>query len=289
MTVTMNPAQFGGLASPAPKDIGKQMALQLLRGTQGVEAWSDLTYEQTSDGKTHLKGTAYFPDLNKLQMSAGEAAGGAQASTLVSRKEGNDWVIEVGVTTKPPAGPKKAPTGDLKAAVQQAQQQWQASKTLMAPLVQDAKIKSTVTVGGTIKEAVGFSKENDNTALMQFNGSKVIEAVDKMMADAKGLEEAISVSGDAMGVFRDPGKMQKMIMESITDGQGLPRLVVTPGASVFDYKAEVAKVTAGQSAELKALITDSKKPKEAVVRPPGAGTAPGAGKVVPPKPKKATD
>ena len=287
VNMTVDGTQMAALGGPSSgRDMGKSLALQLLRGTQGVEAWSDLKYETTPEGKTKVTGTAYFPELNKLQMSAGEQAAG-QTSTLVSRMEGGDWIVEMGVpgSDKPASGspaPTKTPA-EIKAAVQQAQGQWQASKALIGPLFDSAKVKSTVVAGGTIKSSVGFVKEGDSTGVLAFGGGKVREGLDKMMTDPKLVEDALA-SGDAMGVLRDPKRVQKVIMELMTDGKGMPKLVITPGAPAFDYKAEVAKAKAGQSDAFKALVEESKKPKDAIIRPPA--TTPEKSKIVPPKPSK---
>lgn len=283
VNMTVDTAQTAALRGAAS---GKSLALQLLRGTQGVEAWSDVSHETTPDGKTKLTGTAYFPDINKLQMSAGEQGGGAQASTLISKIEGGDWIVEMGVPTgdKPAAPPASTKTpAEVKAAVQQVQAQWQAGKAVFGPLFESAKVKSTVVAGGQIKSSVGFVKEGDSTGVLAFGGIKVLEALDKMMSDPKLVEDAVA-SGDAMGALRDEKRLQKVIMESMTDGKGMPKLVIAPGAAAFDYKAEVGKAKAGQSVAFKALLEEAKKPKDAVIRPPAS--APEKSKVVPPTPAK---
>jgi hypothetical protein len=311
MILSVNPQQLGALTNSAGQEPGKQVLTQLIRGSEGVEAWADVKHEQTADGKTKITATAYFPDINKFSMSASgrsTGTGGPQASTLVSRKEGADWIIEVGMpdaapaASATPAKSKKTPE-EIQSAIQQAQQQWQATKGFMAPMMQDARLRTTVVVGGTVKGGVGFSKESDNTALLQFNGPKIVDAIDKMVMDPKMAQEAAEKGSDLMSGMRDQKRMQKVIMESLTDGQGMPRVTATPGSAAFDYKAEVEKAKANQSPDLKALIEEAKKPGGSVVRPPTAtppgATPPGATppaatppggsskeKVVPPKPKK---
>jgi hypothetical protein len=256
------------------QDMGKEVVMQLLRGTQGVDTWANLTHETAADGKTKVSGLAYFKDINKLQMNAGEQAGGASAGTLTSTRDGDTWTIAVGLAggdaTPPPAATgAKLSEDQIKAAMQQAKAQWDASKSLVAPMVEGAKLSTTIKAGGTIKETIGFAKKDDQTATMSFGGAKVITAIDSMMNDPKIMEEALS-GGDAMGVLRDQKRMQKVIMESMTDGKGLPQVTLTPGGPAFDYEAEVAKAKAGQTDAFKALLAEANKPKGAVIRPPGA-------------------
>lgn len=261
-------AALGGGAAGA--DMGKQIAMQLLRGTEGVEVWADLTH--TTDGpKTTIKGTAYFPDINKVKMSGGENARGVSAGTLVSTKEGDAWTIatSLGEAPQPPAATPKPSAADISTSIQQAKTQWEAGKALIAPMLESAKVTTTVQVGGTIKETVGFAKEGDDTGTLSFTGKNIVSLLDEVMSDTKALEDLISSSGGA-SALSDPRHMQKLLMESLTGGKGLPLVKATPGKPVFDYKAEAAKAKAGQSAELKALQAEAAKPQGAVIRPPKA-------------------
>jgi hypothetical protein len=277
LAMTVDTSMMGALGGGggAGQDMGKEVALQLLRGTQGIDTWADLTHETAADGKTQVNGTAFFKDINKLQMSAGEQAGGASAGALTSTRSGDSWTVSVGLVggdSAPSAASEgaKLSAEQVKTAMQQAQAQWEASKSLVAPMVEGAKITTTVKAGGTVKETVGFAKVDDQTASMSFGGAKVISAIDAMMNDPKIMEEALA-GGDAMGVLRDQKRMQKTIMESLTEGKGMPKVELTPGAPAFDYAAEVAKAKAGQSDAFKALLAEASAPKGGpVVRPPGA-------------------
>lgn len=279
VAMTVDTAMMAGLGGGgAGQDMGKEVAMQLLRGTQGVDTWADLKHETGADGKTKVTGTAYFQDINKLQMNAGEQAGGASAGTLSSTREGDSWTITIGQSAGETSAPPAASIGtkpsedQIKAALQQAKAQWEASKSLVAPMIEGAKVTTTVTAGGTIKDTVGFTKSADHTASLTFGGAQVITALDGMMNDPKIMEEALS-GGDAMGVLRDQKRLQKTIMESLTGGKGLPKIEVKPGAPAFDYAAEVAKAKAGQTDAFKALLAEATKPKGgAVIRPPGGST-----------------
>ena len=66
MLLHVDPQQLGSSGGPG----GKQLILQLIRGAEGVEAWAEVSQEQTADGKTKIKATAYFPDINKFKISA---------------------------------------------------------------------------------------------------------------------------------------------------------------------------------------------------------------------------
>ncbi len=272
---------LGGGGGGAGQDMGKEVALQLLRGTEGIDTWADLTHETAADGKTKVTATAFFKDVNKLKMSAGEQAGGASAGALNSSRNGDSWTVSMGVAggeaaPSAPSAPDAAtlPAEQINTAIQQAQAQWEASKSLVAPMVEGAKITTTVKAGGTVKKAVGFSKVDDRTASMSFDGTKVVAAIDTMMNNREIMAKALA-GGDVMGVLRDQKLMQKTIMESLTDGQGLPTVELTPGSPAFDYAAEVAKAKNGQSEAFKELLAEAQKPKGgAIIRPPAGGSVP---------------
>src|SRR5262245_1962593 len=48
------------------KEVAKLMAQDLVSQSEGVDAWSDLVFDVNADGKAHIKGTAYFSDINNL-------------------------------------------------------------------------------------------------------------------------------------------------------------------------------------------------------------------------------
>jgi len=287
LTMSVDTSMMGALGGGSGgQDPGKEVALQLLRGTQGIETWSGLTYETGADGRTQVKGTAYFKDINKLQMSAGEQAGGASAGTLTSSLDGTTWTVSM-AQTDATAAPAATTTGStltpeqLQSAMQQAKAQWEASKSLVSPMIEGAKITTTVKAGGVIDKTLGFTKTDDQTATLSFGGAKVIGAIDSLMSDPEVMAQALA-GGDTMGVLRDQKRLQKAIMDSLTDGQGAPAITLKPGAPAVDYAAEVAQAAAGQTDAFKALLGEATKPKESVIRPPGAAPK----KIAPPTPAK---
>lgn len=279
MTVDTNMMGLLGGGAVAGQDMGKEIVLQLLRGTEGVDAWGDLKYENAAGGKTKIEGTAFFKDINNLHMSAGEQAGGATSGTLTSKRDGDSWTVAIGLApagSRPPAasnGPKLS-AEQVKTRMEAAKGQWEQSKSFVGPLVQDAKMTTTVKAGGTIKESVGFAKVDDRSAALSFGGSKVIAALDTMISDPKLMEEALAQGGDFTTVLRDQERMQKALMESLTDGKGMPSIELKPGEPILDYDAEVAKARENQTPALKALLEEAAKPKGAVIRPPAPQRAP---------------
>lgn len=53
---------FGGEKSP------RQFARELLQKSEGIEAWSELSYGKTDEGYLRFEGVAYFPDASRVRL-----------------------------------------------------------------------------------------------------------------------------------------------------------------------------------------------------------------------------
>ena len=56
-----------GKDKPTAVSFGQQLTADLINGTKGVDAWSDLAITAAPDGRAHIVATAYFPDVNLLR------------------------------------------------------------------------------------------------------------------------------------------------------------------------------------------------------------------------------
>ena len=61
---------FGG-EEAAPESQIKTEIEKILKESKGVDAWQNVSFELTDEGKIHFVGTAYFADINKLDIEAG--------------------------------------------------------------------------------------------------------------------------------------------------------------------------------------------------------------------------
>ncbi len=71
------PGEMGGgkppseMAGGKPSDPNAQLknsVREILSKSSGVDAWKDVSYKITDDGRMYFKGTAYFPDINSLSI-----------------------------------------------------------------------------------------------------------------------------------------------------------------------------------------------------------------------------
>ena len=273
---------LGGLGSagakPAPNAQARELAVGMLR-SEGVEAWTNVKYELGKDGKSRAIATGYFPDITKVRINSQLAGDKVEKESLgISKNAEGNWVFspadlfaskkkeEAGKTDsgdKPPGDAKEAekpaaPLTDeeVEAKLAQERQQWAAMKGFMGAFLQGIKLKVSLQGGGTIVESAVFKKEGEQKAALELTGQQLLDSIDKVLQDdAKAKKLIKEGKSPTSGGDEDPEAFFQAAF-----GESTPRVVLKPGAPAFDYKAEVAKAKATQSAELKALLEDAKKP-----------------------------
>lgn len=66
--VTSGPSE----AKPDPNALVKGQLEEMVKNAKGVDAWSDLSYEVAKDGRPHIQGVGYFPDVTKVSAQGGD-------------------------------------------------------------------------------------------------------------------------------------------------------------------------------------------------------------------------
>lgn len=168
-------------------------------------------------------------------------------------------------------------------------------KPIVAALLTDMSISTEMEVGGTILESNIFKKIGANKVSWTFTGEQLIDMADGIIAD-KALPKKVAKLAAA---FNEGPKSTNIApalkefispyMTAIYGGNGSPRMVIKPGEAAFDYAAEAAKATAGQTPELKKILEEASKPATlpSFDKLGGEEEPKAPSKVVPPTPKKA--
>ncbi|HUU59990.1 MAG TPA: hypothetical protein VMZ50_10625, partial [Phycisphaerae bacterium] len=191
------PMMMGGDEKPDPKKIAKNIAQSMVSGANGVEAWSDLSYEVAKDGRTHIQGTAYFKDYTKLDMKQG---GGMDFTWAKDPKGG--MALEVKMADRDQAEPAAKPKltdKELQDLIQAKRQEYQQMKPMMTMILGTMKMDMTFMLPGKLSEVNVFDKTDKGGVRLVFVGKKMLEVMDKIMADDKLLADAIEA-------WRDPIK-----------------------------------------------------------------------------------
>lgn len=258
-------AAAGGGKAPDANLIAQQSVRQMVTDSQGIDAWSGVSADVTKEGKVHIAGTAYFSDLAKVKV---EGVPGMQAKWT---KDGKDMVLEA-VMESPEEGEKPEPAKanlsdeEVAKALKAKREEWAMQKMMAAQILGSLRMEVTFVLPGKAGEVNILEKTDKGHLRLVMEGKKMLEAMDKIMADDKIMKESIKAGKDPM---KDGGS--DAMMEAMYGKKGPIRAKTTGDLKpVFDYKAEMEKAKAAQPAMMKALGLDAPP----VSKPDRTGTLP---------------
>jgi hypothetical protein len=246
-TLSPDGSQFAPANQPKPKpDELVKKAIEGAIKSKGVDAWSDVSGEIAKDGRVHFHGTAYFPDINKVNINAGGSNSSDNDSSGMSwTKEGDAYKLVFKNKNKaenaPP--PEKLTDAQIDEKIKQERVEYQQSKAFIQAFLGNLKVSVSFALPGKITES-NILTVNGNTATMTLDGKQMMEAMDKANADDALMREKVK-GGKAA---------EDRIMTKLMFGkEGDPSAKVTDAKPQFDYKAESAKAKAGEAEMWKKL------------------------------------
>ena len=311
----------GGGAGANPLGDNRSMLVNMVRGmNSSVDVWTDAKVETTKAGATRItlagltKDFTATGDIKKALSAAGpemaeKTASMPELKMISSTKDATgNWIISmVGVdemmtmftalqaeaakeSTFTP-GEKVMTEDEIKTKITEFRPQYDQFKPMAAMFLKDMSITSEMEVGGEILETKVFKKIGPNKVSWTFTGEQLIDLVDGIVNDPALPSRAAKLAA----VFNEgPGSpniapvLKEFIspyIATIYGGETAPKVVIKPGAAIFDYAAEAAKATAAQSPELKKILEEASKPAALPGLDKKAGETPKS-KVVPPTPAK---
>jgi hypothetical protein len=212
---------------------------KILQQSKGIDVWKNISYKLTDDGDIHFTGTAYFPDINKLDIRAGGFSKNMKLN--FSRDQSGRITIEL---QKNPDSKNKGikvnvpelSEAELAQKVKEVKFQYKRSKPMMLGMLGTLKIDTLLHLPGKIEEISNFKKINNTTAQVKLEGSRMIEAMDKTMADDGRLKQQIRAGKNPLKDGPDDLVFNEMLF-----GQKAPvRVVLQSGSKpLFDYNAQV--------------------------------------------------
>jgi hypothetical protein len=221
------PAAPGEKADP---DLAAKLtARDMLDQSVGIDAWSDVTFGRTDDGRVRFKGAAYFKDLSKVRLylaglpprvlSAGLAKDekGALALTIEGPQERRG--------AKAPPAPK-VPDAEVAQRVAAQRDAYRQRRPMMEKSLANFKIEMTFRLPGTVAEATNLQKDAGGVRLV-LEGPKMIQALDQLMADEAYMRDLVRSGADV--------------------GSGNPSLVMALNQRLFGAKAPVRARLAGDA------------------------------------------
>ena len=270
------PFRFGQDAEkPDPELQARQLVKQVLDHTEGVDAWSDVSYQRTEDGRTRIKGTAYFKDFSKLKFQAVQFTGITFAKDdmggmVLSIEDPSGQKVAAPPATLPaPPGPPPSPD-EIAAKIEAERSKFQMMRPLMEAAVGRMKTDLSFRLPGTLGEVSVFQKEPSGAVRIVLDGAKVLQVMDQLMADDAYMKTQVLA-----GSSSDRMRMDDTAKERLFGAKGPIRARVTGAVHPqFAYDSEVAAAKTNYPAMIQRLGLD-KLPPPPPPGPPGFGLPPG--------------
>ncbi|MFH1683844.1 MAG: hypothetical protein ABIA67_03060 [Candidatus Margulisiibacteriota bacterium] len=213
-----------------------------LNESQGVDAWKDVAYKLTDDGKISFKGTAYFPDVSKLRLSFGGIK--MQMRDFVFKKDAaGNTVFELVTPQEDVKAKKTAPAKltekEIQEMIKMERVKYNQSKPMLATVFTPLKIDLTFYLPGKVGEAVNLNKTADGAVRLVFDGRKMMEVIDGMYADDALLRKKILAGVE---LLEDTSESQNLYLNEKLFGKRDAIYATLTGEMnpLFDYKKEVA-------------------------------------------------
>lgn len=222
-----------------PEVVAKSNVKTILEKSKDVEAWKDISYKMTEDGRISFKATAYFSDISKLDIH--------NLKTLpftFSKNEKGDISLELKVAGKELAesgktiAVEKLSKEEIGLKIEAAKRKYQQSKTMLTAFLSEMKTSAVFHLPGRVSSVTSFEENPDGTLSITLEGPKMLEAISTLAEDENWWRRQVISGRDLLkdGPEFDPA------MNEILFGQKAPVCVTITGSlkPLFNYQAEVA-------------------------------------------------
>ncbi len=298
-----------GQSGKNPLGDGKSTLVEMVRGmSPNVDVWSDARVETIKGGGTRFTFSGFtkdwraMGDLKKALASNPQSAqiplddlpelkfmdmkDDASGNTIITMAGLDQFRGIIDAARKsanakgkgPKPGETKVDRDEIDTGLKTFREQWNGMiKGIATPLVKGISIKSDLEVSGTITEVAVFKKSSDNTATFTFNGDQLLSLADQIINDEELPGKIVDLVGSVEQNFDNEKATDAIVkfvepyLKTVYGGSTNPKIVIKPGDNAFDYEAETAKAKANQSSELKAILSEAKKPA-GKVKLPGSTT-----------------
>lgn len=265
---TVQPMSFTNDGSD-PERLGRDTVKQLVEESEGVDTWTDVSFTVNDDSTVTLKGTAYFQNLNSVNLNSGGMKSDSNDFVLSTDVHGISKLAFYEDSKEDETDSTKTPVlsdDELTAEIAKAKSQYKQGKTMMAAMLGSMRIESKFQLPGTIKSSHNVSTD-ENTALVVFDGNKVIEAMDAVYADEAWLGTILKAGKDPMS---DKNAVIGDTFNEVMFGASGPVEVSFDKGTTpqFDYAGESEAARAGLEAMLADIGIQAPTPIQAA---PGGG------------------
>ncbi len=272
MAAAMGAAMGGPATPPAPQPssgktqaemetMAKDLARQMLNGSQGIDVWKDVSYGATPDGKLFFSGTAYFADISRL----GLATGGQSPSMQWLYTPGADGTVALEgripaagqssmMMGAPLPGGAQARNMDdpaVDAEIDKAISDYQSrTRPVVEKILGGFVMDSVFHLPGQVSAASVFSRQDERTVRLGLSGAGILVAMDRMIADRQMMKTTLASMKDSAN---SPQQQQDMMCRVLFGEPGPVRVVSSSEGALFDYAVETAAAHANYQAMVDSL------------------------------------
>ncbi len=237
----------------APELLARGVARNILKKSEGVAAWTDVSSGIADDGRVLFRGTAYFGDLTRVEIEGDPFPLSILKPSLTNKGDGRLIVdLQLGDVSKDvpgveklgrgTRGPPAPPTTEETEGVVKDKVAYQAAKPILTAFLSTMRTEMIIRVPGEVEKVTNFRARDDGTLALTFDGPKFLAILDQLVArDAAEWRNVV----DALSNEEDPeGDLHWRFNELLFGERGPVRVVVkSDGTPVFDYTKELAGVT----------------------------------------------
>jgi hypothetical protein len=248
--ITVNADALMGGFGTKQKSSDASSALNLIEKSKGVDVWKDVTYGKTQDGRSFVKGTAYFADVNQLKIDA--------APAFHLDRKNDQWTIsmsssEFNMDKKSDKSKAflagQASKEERLAVLQKEKQEFEAGKAMMGMFLSSIKMDVTIQVPGKFTEVSNFKKDEKGRLKFQIDGAKLMDGMN-VFQDEKWLNDLAAQKKDID--FKDVSALKMNERLFGTYGE-IKAVAAVQKKNIFDYALETAKAKEAYPALLESL------------------------------------
>lgn len=246
-----------------PKELARSIVRDMIEESEGLEVWSDVSYEVGKKGKVKFKGTAFFRDISKVSIGDQTVAGHVE---LRKTDDGNLRLLYVFPEEKKEKAPadkesesESEPEVELTDAeitrkIAETRAQWQFMQSIMKPMLSSIKTTTVIHLPGDVVTRTAFEEKSSREVFFTIGGEKILESLNTMIADDELMKGIVKSGKDPFASEDLP--FDDAEMAEVMFGTEMPELTFKPGENIFDYEEELAKAKENPGPALKELVAD---------------------------------
>jgi hypothetical protein len=221
-----------------PQAEALKAAGKLVEKARGVDAWKDVAWEVTGEGKVLVTATAYFSDISKLKL------GSQEGRVRLERGAGGRIVLHYG---KKPSKAQKPREGggknglsgkELEKAVLAKKMEWQQARGMMTAMLTGMVLEVTFRLPGKLESTSCFRKLGKDRARLTVKGEDMLRFANALAARDEFWRR--QAQGKVRGDIKDLDVPE--FLEKVFGSREPPRIECSGAtAALFDYAKEVAE------------------------------------------------